>query len=61
MTTEEQVKALRDKIETKRVGLNKYLANGEFDKDWYKHGLEVQEASFRGFINELDKILAGNR
>jgi len=61
VTTEELVKALRDKIEVKRQGLNKYIENGDFDKFWYKHGLEVQEASFRGFVNELDKILADNR
>jgi hypothetical protein len=55
-TTREEVIALRDKIEDKRAGVNKFITNAEHER-WYRHGLEVQEASFDYFIKEINRVL----
>lgn len=57
MTTEEKVEALRDKIADKHDGLKTYLAKGEFTEKWYKHGLEIQEATLDYVLNQLDQVL----
>lgn len=57
MTTEEKVEALRDKLADKQNGLNTYLAKGEFSAKWYKHGLQVQEATFDYVLRQLNEIL----
>jgi hypothetical protein len=60
VTTRAEVEVLRAKIADKQQGLKVYLAKGDFSERWYKHGLEVQEATFDYMVGQLDKILRAN-